>query len=338
MRELQTWVVRLMEEERLSIVSKTWKENGLKATVVIGILSFLWFSAPFMRSLSTFLVEYFVGMAYQVQQQSEMAGVAYRKGMYLAGVLLTVAVLLDLLQRWMQVSAMAGWVTPQDSPLQRCLFPFASWSLSMDMLVPKDVQSRQQQQQQQQQDQGKGQGQGQGQGGGFGMNMAPMIFMGVTGYVKAKLQEWGTKPIADYVLKKAKKKEEKKSKLAQEQQEKDAQDVQQQFSMGDDDDDGQCASETAEHHQAFRQAVDASFRASAARATYTATSAMDPAKQRMNDRYAESMRSGDVSFLDQKGDADTASGPKVRWADSDAGNGGSDDESEEVLTGKTSRK
>jgi len=337
MRELQAWVVRLMEEERLSIISKTWKDNGLKATVAVGILTFLWVSAPMVRSICTFIIEYFIGIAYQVRQQCEMAGVAYRKGMYSAGIFLTLSVMLDLLQRWMQISTTASWILPQESPLQSCMFPFVTWSLTTDMLVPKDVLAKSP----------PGQGQGPVQGGGFGMNMAPMIFMGVTGYLKSKLQEWGTKPIADYVLNKAKRKGEKKEKLKHEQEQREAQEAQKHFSMDDDDEDAdglhasQDAPHTEEYRQAFRQAVDESFRASAARATYIAASAMDPAKQGIHDRYAESMRSGDISFLDQRGAGDVSDAhAKVRWADDidDADRGGCNDETEEVLTGKTSRK
>lgn len=326
MRELQTWVVRLMEEERLSIISRMWKEKGLKAAVVVGIVTVLWYSTPFVLGLGTFIIEYFMGIAYQVRQQSEMAGVAYKKGMYIAGIMLTVAVLLDLLQRWMQASTVAGWVLPYESPLRRALFPFLSWSLTADMLVPKDVRSATASQQQQDQ---------QGGGGGFGMNVAPMIYMGVTGYIKAKLQEKGTKPIADYVLRKAKRKEEKKEKVTQEQFEREAHEAQRQFDMDDEDvagmmggDKNEGEPQTEEYRQAFRKAVDASFRSRGARATYTAASAMDPAKQRMNDRYADSMREGDVSFLDQTGeDGAAASG----WADSAPDNGSSIDDDEDIM-------
>ncbi len=332
--ELQKWVVRLMEEERIDAVNKMWREQSLKLTIIVGILTLFYYYKDAFASLSMYMMEYFKGVSYQIRQQSEMAGIAFRQRMYTAGIMLSAAVILDVLQRWMQMSTAASWILPSDSFARSLLFPYISLPVTADMIVPKDPTADHKKLQE------------------YGLNLAPMIYMAVTGYAKNWLQEKGTQPIAESVLEKSRKKEAKKQAKAQKTRE----DEDLRCAMSEDDNreekkedradaalrgthdfEETTPEEAAAYAAAFTAAMQDSLKPMRATTLFGAQTAMDPERQRLHTRHRDAMNYGNLSFLSNEGDGELVWGDDSTGAsnvDIAAGNAGNSEE-DDISTNET---
>lgn len=204
--ELQNWALRLMQEERAQAAMAVWHQRATKATVMVALLTILFLAKAPLGSLLEGFAAHIMGQFNGLMRQWEMVRVAVKQQEKVAAVLLAAAIIIDVLQQWMQASTLMTWVIPAESAARILLFPyFFSLPISTDML-PKGNMLRK-----------IGGGEN---GGSYGMNMAPMVCVAVAGWLKRELQERGAAPIVNYVLEKERRKEARRqTRLHKEQEE-----------------------------------------------------------------------------------------------------------------------
>ena len=206
-QELKTNVLKLLEDKRVIALNKIWKEKAWKYTIMALLVSLLFFSSKPLMSITQAFNEYMIGIVYFFKTQFNMVKTAYKQKKWLAVFYLSIALLLDFLLHWMQASSLLSWVVPYDAPVRAIMFPFTfSLPINTDMIIPN---GRHTENNDNNNAEG-GDGSENSSGGGYGINLAPMIYMGVTRWTKGWFQERGAEIIADYVLDKEKKKHEKK--------------------------------------------------------------------------------------------------------------------------------
>ena len=181
----------LIEDEALSSANALFRHRAYRITVIALICTVMYIAKDPLASLASGLMNHLLALQYNTTQKLGLIKISYKKMQYLGAISLVLTIILDVLQLWMQVSAMASWVLPSDfTTLRSLLFPFhPSLPVSTDMLMNGKLNKS---------------------FGGFGVNIGPMISMTVCGYLKNWLQEYGASRIQKIVLEKERKREKKR--------------------------------------------------------------------------------------------------------------------------------
>lgn len=201
----------LLEEERVSSLTASYYAKAWRFTVITLIITLLYISREPLGAMGQQVQNHFLMVRYNLKVKYDMVGVAMKTNLYLAMLSLSVAMILDVIYEWIQLSTFASWVVPHDAPyIRRLMFPFHfNIPVSAGMLMGENMRRT---------DFGQ-------QLGGFGMNMGPMLLMAALRYIKHEMQEYGAGCIHGTVFDKARRREEKRRrKLAEQDQEQEQED------------------------------------------------------------------------------------------------------------------
>lgn len=202
--ELLQTAFTLLEEERVESLTASYYAKAWRFTVIAMIITLFYISREPLGAIGQQVQNHYLMLRYDLKVKADMLGVAMKTNLYLAMLSLCLAMVLDVVYEWIQLSTFASWVVPYDAIyVRKLMFPFhLNLPVNAGMLMGDNMRRT---------DFGE-------QLGGYGMNVGPMLLMAAMRYVKHQLQEYGAGSIHGTVFDKARRKEEKKRRKMEEEE------------------------------------------------------------------------------------------------------------------------
>ena len=178
-KELKVLAEEFYNQKKQYDDDAAFRARGVQFSIgCIVVASIFIFWGPISSVLSSFQ-SWVDGFVYQIKERFRLISMSIVNRFPLAAVCLMLAVLLDVLQPLIQLSILASWIIPTASPLRRFLIPMPNFPITIDHFL------------------GKKEGRSSkasssiGDIGGMGVNVAPMVLMYISSYLKHRLEDFG---------------------------------------------------------------------------------------------------------------------------------------------------
>lgn len=194
-KELKVLAEEFYNQKRQYDDDAAFRARGVQFSIgCIVVASIFIFWGPISTLFSSFRSSV-DGFVYQIKERFRLISMSIVNRFPLAAVCLMLAVFLDVLQPLIQLSILASWIIPTASPFRRFLIPMPNFPITIDHFL------------------GKKEGRSSkpsssiGDIGGMGVNVAPMILMYVSSYLKHRLEDFGASRLISVVEAKQKRRD-----------------------------------------------------------------------------------------------------------------------------------
>jgi hypothetical protein len=180
-KELRTLAEDFYSQKQKFDDEAAFKAKGIQVSIVcIVIACILVFWEPLLGVLSHFRSS-IDGFIYQIKERLRLVKMSISNRYPVAALSLIAATGLEIIQPCIHLSILAGWIIPAESVWRRFLIPMPNFSLTMNHLLgaanpgstPTQSRSRLDDL------------------GNMGINVAPMVLLWVSNYLKHKLEDFG---------------------------------------------------------------------------------------------------------------------------------------------------
>ena len=176
-----------------------YRAKGVKFSIACIILASIFIFWEPISGVFGGMKETIDGFVYQLKERIRLIRMSLVNRFPLAAISLLLAIFLEILQPMIQISILASWVIPSSSSLRRFLIPMPNFQITVNHFL--------------------GQKEGKstapttsfGDIGNMGVNIAPMVLMWISSYVKHKLEDFGASRLISVVEAKQKRRDDREA-------------------------------------------------------------------------------------------------------------------------------
>lgn len=183
----------LMDEKQEEVRKVNFARMYKTAITVICILFAVLFR-DILSALFLGLAGWFSGIFYRFSSTLKLIRTSLKHYLFLSSFYLIVAAAIEVFLAWVQLSVLVGWVTPHGHFLRKYSPKLFSVAVNSNMILPT----------------------GSSKSPGFGLDIGPMITMWILGWIKSKLETYGSAYLVNILQERERKKEAKRMKKMQE--------------------------------------------------------------------------------------------------------------------------